>query len=278
MTLMIPAPGIGVTLEKADFRRINARGGAAIHIARYGASWDDEPAKFTAIKKAFTMLERINAFNRIDTMGFLALDENGSLLNWFQAGPAAVNNGMAFGPLGFTGDGSSAYIDTGFNPATAPSPRYQVTTAHIGVYISDNAGPVGASNVALGTGAAATLRTALYPKNIAGMSAFRINGASTNSFTNPRSGQNGFLLAQRVGANTTRLLHNREVIFTSSSDPVAESNPLPNGNFAIGRHNANYGSGTYAGWSIGQSMAVSTGMEEVFVEAMMMLGEAMTAA
>lgn len=276
MTQLLLSPATtGITLSKADFRAVRARGNAAIHLARYGASWDDEPIKYAAIKRAFTMLERSAALAGIDQLCFLALNQSGSLMSWIAAGPNPANGGMTFGPLGFLGNGTSSYIDTGFNPATAPSPRYTQNSAHVGVYVSDNAGPNTSVNVAAGT-MSGTTRTLIYPKSLATASAYRINAASTITINpNPSHGQNGLFLAQRFSANGCRLLFNGDVLHSDSSDRPSDT--VPNANITIGRHGTvGYGSGAYAGWSIGRDFNVGTGVEAAYCEAMMILGQAMT--
>jgi hypothetical protein len=262
----------GIQLPKADFRAVPARGGAKVHLARYGQSWDSEPHKFVAIKKAFQLLEDSGALAKIDQMCFFALDENDSLLNWIVAGTAPINQGMVFGPLGFEGDAASAYIDTGFNPSTAISPKYGLNGAHVGVFISDNVGAQGASNIAMGQISGST-RTLIYPMSTASNTAYRINGSATISFSgNPYHGQPGLLLVNRFGATGTRMTHNGEVVHQETGTDPATS--VPNGNLAIGRHTTSYGGGKYAGWLYGGTLSVGAGQEAAVVQAFTRLARA----
>ncbi len=274
MTEMLNTIGLGlngVPLPKGDFRAARARGGAAIHLARYGQSWDDEPFKFVAVKKAFQILENSGALAKIDQMFFLALDENDSLLSWIIAGTAPVNQGMAFGPLGFEGDASAAYINTGINPTTLAGAKYTRDSAHFGVYVSDNVGVQSAANIAFGTVGGPSLAL-LYPMSTSANTAYRINGGETISFDdNPFHGQPGFMLVQRAGANTTRMLHDGNVIRAQSGDA---STGIPNSNFCIGRNQAAYGGGKYAGGTIGAGMSVSNGQEDAVCQAWRLLGRA----
>lgn len=265
----------GITLDKADYRIIPAQGGAAIHLARYGQSWDDDPVKYAIIRRAFTELERSGALGQIDQFCAMALDENDSLLGWIAAGPASINQGMTFGTLGFEGDGASAYIDTGFNPSTAGG-KFSLNGAHFGVYVSDNAGAENLSNVAFGQ-VSGSNRAVLYPKSLAGGStAYRLNSGMTQSFINPKFGQPGSMLVNRGGANTTRMLHDEDVVHSTNGNPATEGN-LPNGNLAVGRLTTSYGGGKYAAWSFGGGLSVSLGRESAVAKALTMLGRGMTA-
>lgn len=266
----------GVIIPKTHFRAIPARGPAKVHIDRYGASYwsaDDEPLKYATVKRAFALLSETGVLARLDQLCFMAMDEAGSLLNWVALGLTPSNNGMPFGTKGFESNGVG-YIDTGFNPTTAASPKYQLNAAHVGIYISDNVGPTTSGNVALGhTG---TARTIIYPLATAANTGYRINSGATNNFSgNPYHGHPGFLLVNRAGANTTRMLHDGNLIYSAGSDAAAG---LPATNLTIARSGTTvFGGGKYAGWSIGNSLSVggTFDQEQALSQAMTMLALAM---
>jgi hypothetical protein len=269
------APGQFGALNKADYRVVPATGGAAIHLARYGDSWDAEPVKYASIRRAFMMLDEKGLFSKIQQMCWMAMDESGSLMNWIVAGPAATNVGMVLGALGFEGNGVSAYINTGLNPTTAAG-AFSRDAAHFGVYLGDNSGNANSGNPAVGLISGTNLAV-LYPKSLAsnGSTAYRLNSATTQTFINPKYGQPGFMLVNRGGANTTRMLHDEDVVHSTNSNP---STANANGTLAIGRMTTSYGGGKYVGWTFGGGLSVAAGEEAVMAKACALLGRAMTSA
>lgn len=270
MAILSVAKPSAVIAPKTDFRLIPAQGNAAVHLARYGATWDSEPFRYAAIKRAFQRLEDTGALAQIDQLCFMALNEAGSLMSWITAGPNALNSSMLFGSKGFQGNGSTGWINTQFNP-TAAAGHYSQNSAHVGVYVSDNVGPAGNGSIALGTQTTPSLAT-IWPliNTDGGSSAFVLHGA-TQTFVNPFYGQAGFALAQRSSANSSRFLWNGNVLFNTSEDP---SSGLPNSVISIGRRGTNFSLGTYAGWSVGGRLLVSSGQEAALCEAFALMAAA----
>jgi hypothetical protein len=65
-----------------------------------------------------------------------AADSQAARLNWVQNlyNDTAINSPTFTADRGYTGDGATSYLDSGFDPTTAPSPKLTQNSAHIGVW------------------------------------------------------------------------------------------------------------------------------------------------
>src|SRR5690606_13770957 len=160
----------------------------------YTGSFANEPFMYAAIRKAYRLLEISGVLAKLDIFAFTALNEADSLMNWIVGGPSATNGGMPFSVgQGFSGNGSAS-IRLGSSYANME--KFSQDSGHVGVYLSSNPGPDNATNVALGTYGGAQ-NVVIYPRSSASGSGYRVSGASTKTFSNPRHGETGFLLANR---------------------------------------------------------------------------------
>lgn len=269
MTKMLLAPATtGVVIPKADFRALEAGGAARTHLDRYtaGLNKDDEPLKYIAIKRAFDLLTESGLLSaKIDQFCFMAHDEAGGLLNWIALGDAPTNNGMVVGADGFEGNGTSAYINTGFDPSTG-SPHYQLDSAHLGIYAADVGTPDG-GNYAIGhTGA--SLRSQIALATSVGNGSFRVNCSSTAGGAILNYGEPGHYLAQRNNSADMQLYHNNAEI----RDNAVVSSSVPAGEFHIARRVSDYGTGTYAGWHFGSALTADE--REIMTRVMLHLARA----
>jgi len=145
---------------------------------------------------------------------------------------ATVNGSPAFlANHGYTGvDGSATvFINTGFNPTTAPSPKFTQNAAHIsawgGTNVQDIAGGV-LIGLLHGDG---TDETDIYPWHVSsGNAFFRINdaAASGGSFSGTSLGH---WVANRSSSAASQGYHNGALF----SSPNATSGALENGSFYI---------------------------------------------
>lgn len=130
---------------------------------------------------------------------------------------------------GFTGtEGSSTvYIDTGFNPTTASSPKFTQNSAHISGWNLTNATsdrPIIGISATGGT----TLASQIYPKFSDGNSYMRINDGTPSGGT-ASPGPVGFFISNRSGASATQGYFNGSSFIT----PNVASGGSANVNFAV---------------------------------------------
>ena len=152
---------------------------------------------------------------------------NAALLNL--VGPGGSFNGTANGTPsfsayhGYTGDGSSFYIDTGFNPTTATSPNYAANSAHAGVYVL-TADALGASFNTVGVAVNATIQLA---PDFFGNVSWTINDTTASSVTNAATSQGQWVMT-RTGSSSRSLYKNgNSTPFDTSTNAVVG---VPNAN------------------------------------------------
>jgi hypothetical protein len=77
-----------------------------------------------------------------------AADAQSSLLNWVSTSYnlTAVNSPAFVADRGYTGDGSTSYLDTNFNPTTAVGAKFVQDSAHNGIWSRTNLNNGGASS------------------------------------------------------------------------------------------------------------------------------------
>jgi hypothetical protein len=153
-------------------------------------------------------------------------DSTTALLNLIQN----LYNGVAHGSptftadRGFTGvDGStSVYIDTGFNPSTASSPKYVRNSAHVSAW-SLRSAVAGSGSSGLIIGAQNSgVQTNIFPRYNDGNQLFRVNGSATAGVANADG--TGHYLANRSASNAVQGYKNGSSVLTNSDASVAVFN------------------------------------------------------
>lgn len=145
-----------------------------------------------------------------------------------------ISGGLTFTQWsGFTGNGSTGYLDTGFNPTSAPSPKYTLNAAAIIAWCLDNSntggyifGNVGSSNMTLNprhSGFSDTIRANI--NSTPGPDQF---GDATTSI--------GMFTLSRTAAGAVAAYRDKTAYGTSSRGADA----LPNGNITFLRANTTY--------------------------------------
>ncbi|EKU99768.1 hypothetical protein Lepto7375DRAFT_1839 [Leptolyngbya sp. PCC 7375] len=109
---------------------------AAAYIAALAGTYSQ--AETDAINDFFVGIKADGLYSKAGMMLLLAADTASDGLIWMNnPSVSATNNGASFtARQGFTGNGSNAYIDTGFNPASGAN--YTLNSASLGVYIRTN--------------------------------------------------------------------------------------------------------------------------------------------
>ena len=129
---------------------------------------------------------------------------------------------------GYAGNGTTGYLNTGFNPTTAPSPKYARNSAHMGAW-SRTAVNAGAEiGVACGLG---TPATAQILSNVFGSSrVYTNNGNSVIAFANSPTTH---ICWSRTGSNTAPYYSNAALQGTDVNGSVV----LANAEFLISAQN-----------------------------------------
>lgn len=86
-------------------------------------------------------LVQAGVWDKLDAFYMLAAaDAQSSLLNWVSTSYnlTAVNSPAVVANQGYTGDGSTSYLDTGFNPTTAVGAKFVQDSASIGLWSRTN--------------------------------------------------------------------------------------------------------------------------------------------
>lgn len=88
-------------------------------------------------------------WSKLDAFYMLAAaDAQSSLLNWVSTSfnLTAVNSPVLEVDRGYTGDGTTSYLDTGFNPTTAVGAKFTQNSASFGIYSRTNLNNAGAAS------------------------------------------------------------------------------------------------------------------------------------
>ena len=131
---------------------------------------------------------------------------------------------------GYAGNGTSSYLDTGFNASTAPSPNFTLNSATVGAYDLTNRSTDNSCVIVSNFSSdASTSYAYIQPKHTTAL-----YGAEVNAYTFAISGASanaqGSWLATRTSSSTITLYRNGSSLQSSSSDP---STNIQNGNIIM---------------------------------------------
>jgi hypothetical protein len=140
------------------------------------------------------------------------------------------SSGWTFASTGVTGNGTSAYMDTNFAPAS----NLTLSSGHHSVYLRTNLAIT--NTVAFGVEQIANQRMVLFPYafNIGWISDLYDN--STSRLTSSTGPSTGFVLGSRASSSSHKLFRNSTQLASSTS---ATTGTLPTLNYYIGGFNAN---------------------------------------
>jgi hypothetical protein len=180
-TMIIPSSFTATSAESAAF------------IARTSGLSD---ARKTAYDALITSLVSDGVFAKLDALYvFAAPDATTALLNLVQNLYNATNSGATFtADAGYTGDGSSAFIDSGFNPSTASTPNFVQDSAVIFGWSNTI---VAEQGVLVGDPVAVTGNNAIYPESAGGTAFFLVNGSNYNVSASNGGASKGLYAANR---------------------------------------------------------------------------------
>ena len=218
----IPSPRMGMASPQS-FARTKGVG--------YEAEANTLFARFTtppdATRKALinTLIKSLKAagvWAKLDALYILAAaDAQAARRNWVadQYNLTEVNSPTFTADRGYAGNGSTSYLKTGFNPATAVSPQFTQNSAHAS--LSDRTSRSAAATVEFG--AVTTSFTAEIATRYTGDSGLlRINSnSSPPSFTSAES--SGRFAVSRTGATAMQAYRNASSLGTNSD---ASASPI----------------------------------------------------
>lgn len=144
---------------------------------------------------------------------FAAPDSTTALLNLVQTSFGGTTHGTVnfSAKHGFIGDGSTFYIDSGFNQGTAPSPQFTLNSASFGVYnLTSNTTE---NNQVIGNGHISQAILNFQPNF--GSASASINGGATASIGTGNS--QGFWQGTRTSSSSVSLSHNGGTFTTNAS-------------------------------------------------------------
>jgi hypothetical protein len=143
-------PNIKVTRAEFESYWVNRRrrkrrlvGGFSDEAQALFSRFADEPDtdRKVLMNDLIVALKTAGVWAKLDAFYVLAAaDAQSSLLNWVSASYnlTTVNAPTFVADQGYTGNGTTSYLDTGFNPTTAPSPKFTQNSAHLGLWSRTN--------------------------------------------------------------------------------------------------------------------------------------------
>lgn len=159
-----------------------------------------------------------------------AADEATALTNLVSSSFGSTNNGAAFSAdHGFTGDGSSDYVDTGFNPVSAAG-HYVQDSASFGYYDRTSA----VSGVPIAMGANDGSNVAHIQLQSGGLATCVVNAGGGDVFF-PSGTAQGMMIATRTDATTSKIYANGSL--ATSGTGSASSTGSVNANFFLAARN-----------------------------------------
>lgn len=168
-------------------------------------------------------------FSKLDVLKIWAApDRTAAVLNLIQNAYNDTENGTVnfTAYQGYTGDGSTFYLDSGFRPDTASSPQYVLNSAVMGVYVQTNTTSGGANAENMG---ASNVGTAYLTTFSFGNANWIVNNSATNRAIATATSQ-GLWVATRTSINDVALYRNGNTTPIDSS-AANVSDFVPRANF-----------------------------------------------
>lgn len=130
-------------------------GGVAAETAALTSRFTTPPTntRMRLIDNLIISLKKANVWSKLDAFYMLAAaDTQSSLLNWVSTSYnlTAVNSPAFVVDRGYTGDGSTSYLETSFNPTTAVGAKFTQNSASQGLWSLTNLANAGASSFDMG--------------------------------------------------------------------------------------------------------------------------------
>lgn len=238
--------------------------------ARFTTPPDD--ARKVVINNLIVALKGAGVWAKFDAFYMMAgADAQAARRNWIADiyNPTAVSSPTFTADRGYTGNGSSSYLNSNFNPATAVTPKLTQNSGHFALTtLNSRAANAGTAGQYSGSG----LFISPFYTIPGGTARGGANDSETAGFASVAQ-SNSRLLVSRTGATTKAMYQNGAVIATSSQASAAlSSNDLfllalntgAAGNFCADQEaHASIGSGLTAGEVAAYDAAVLTYFQAV---------------
>jgi hypothetical protein len=209
-------------------------------------------ARKTLINNVIVSLKASGVWALLDVMYmFAAADAQAARLNWKDPASfvATTVNSPSFAPdRGFTGDGSSSYINSNYTPS-ANAINMTQNSAHYGGWSLTAIGAANGVQRILGNTSGTGGRSIIAPWSAGNIANVIVNDL-TGSTTQSNATSQGDFLAIRSAATARQVYRNG----TSLGSDVQASTGLPPSLLVFGRDNSNYGTLQIAAGSAGASM------------------------
>lgn len=169
----------------------------------------------TAYSNLINGLVSAGIWDKIDALYVFAAAQSATALTNLKSSsyPASAATGPTFTvDRGYTGDGSSTYVEALVNPSTTV--QYVRDSAHFGVWLSDVGTPVSPANGWSNSGFAIQSEVAVLDNS--GNCGGAINDNGSGMFAGGQSGP-AFAVANRSGASATQLYRNGSSIVSTGN-------------------------------------------------------------
>jgi hypothetical protein len=168
----------------------------------------------TNINNLVVALKEAGIWSELDVLYVLAAaNSNAAVKNWKAPGTfslSLVNSPTFTAYRGFTGDGASAYLNTGWTPSTH-GVKFTQNDASVWAWPINNI----ASNSSI-AGSVSSHYCFLYPRTVGGAAAIYLNSAAGGASVSSVGDARGFIGGQRRGASDVRLFKNGVQIATNN--------------------------------------------------------------
>jgi len=243
LLLLIPVLSFGQSVYTYSNKAVTYGGdvvieAASTYCAEYQAVYDAFTTKPASDSSAFwnTMVSDIGTYwDSLDVFYFYAVHTNGdgeALINWTNPGTydATAYNAPTFTAYeGFTGNGTTQYINCNWNPS-ANGVNYTQNSASAGVYVRTNTGVNGAQ----AGNYDATSYLTINSRNASDQAGGNINNAGSGLVAANTDGR-GFYIVSRTASNERQFYKNGSLI----GDDTEASNGVMNNNVYVLGYNNN---------------------------------------
>lgn len=176
-------------------------------------------ARKALINNYILALKTAGVWTKLDALYlFAAADTQGACLNWVQNlyNCTLVSSPTFAADRGYTGNGSSAYVDSGFNPATASGPKYVRDDASFALWSRTS----GTSTVSDGGEYDGTDGLTLQTRDGTDNMNYRVNNATGTANPGVTSGA-GLFAVRRTTSTAIKSYWNGAVVGTGGQTSVA---------------------------------------------------------
>jgi predicted secreted protein len=219
-TGQVAAGGFGQTLNSTEQAALYNALNAYIASIRIFNAFTTPPsaARQALIQTCVGSLISAGVWTKLDALHVTAAaDSQAALVNWKQPGTfnaTTVNAPTFTTDLGFTGNGTTSYVDSGFNPVTAAGNFAQNSACTFG-YVATNL----TTCVLIGT--VSSQKNILFPRSAGNLSA-RVNATAT-ALAVASADSTGFWSATRSGASASEAYLNGVSVDTDPGASLAMS-------------------------------------------------------